>query len=125
MPTQCRKWHKGETGKDHPKSSGLFKILGDGQKLALYEQEKIGIDYLATNRDELKALAAYPGMTTFILGLQYHIKLEPTTIGFSMGPSAVLMGRALDIGISLTFCVSLDRMSEGEPKPCAEPAGLS
>src|SRR5438094_10563540 len=69
-------WHKGESGHDHPKSSGVFKVLGDGQKVPLSEQEKIAIEYLSTNREALKALTKYPGVTTFILGLQYHIELD-------------------------------------------------
>lgn len=101
------KWHKGESGHDHPKSSGVFKILGDGLKLTISKQEIIAIDYISKNREALKALAKFPGVTTFILGLQYHIELEPGLVGFCMGPSAQLMKYALDIGFSPTFYVSL------------------
>jgi hypothetical protein len=105
-------WHKGEIGHDHPKSSGVFKVLGDGPKVPLFEQETIAIEYLSANRDALKALVQYPGVTTFILGLQYHIELEPGTIGFSMGPSATLMRQCLDIGVVPTFYVTFDRAIE-------------
>jgi hypothetical protein len=118
-------WHKGQFAHDHPKSSGVFKILGDGQKLPLSEQETIAIEYLSVNREELKALARYPGVTTVILGLVYHIELDSATVGFSMGPSARLMRHALDIGISPVFYVSLDRRREWDvedgDKPVASP----
>src|SRR5262245_52989606 len=77
-------WRRGEVANDHPKSNGVFKILGDGQQLPLYEQERIAIDYLTANRDALKALATYPGVTTFILGLQYLVELDPSTVGFTI-----------------------------------------
>src|SRR5512144_500006 len=38
-------WHKGESGHDHPKSSGVFKVLGDGPTVPLFKQEQIAIDY--------------------------------------------------------------------------------
>ena len=105
-------WHKGEGGHDHPKSSGVFKMLGNGRTLPIFEQERIAVEFLSANREALKVLAKYPGVTTFILGLQCHIELEPGTIGFCMGPSALLMWHCLDIGVSPTFYVSLDRRRE-------------
>lgn len=96
-------WLKGELRHDHPKSSGVFKVLGDGPTLPIFEQERIAITYLSVNREALQVLARTPGVTTFILGLQYHIKLEEGTVGFAMGPSAPLMRLALEIGISPTF----------------------
>ena len=83
---------------------------------SVYEQERIAIDYIAANRDGLKALAQAPGVTTFILGLQCHIVLDESTVGFCMRPSAGLMSRALDIGIEPTFYVTLDRAPRGEAK---------
>ena len=109
-------WHKGESGQDHPKSSGVFKVLGDGRTLSIFEQERIAIDYLTANREALRALAREPGVTTFILGLQYQIELEEGTIGFCMGPSARLMKLALDIGIAPTYYVTIDRWKEWEAK---------
>jgi hypothetical protein len=105
-------WRKGETGHDHPKSSGLFKVLGDGQALPLSEQQRIAIEYLSSNQNALKELARHPEVTTFILGLQYHIGLDDCTIGFCLGPSELLMRQCLDIGISPLFYVSLDRQRD-------------
>src|SRR5262245_60461775 len=113
-------WHKGGSGHGHPKSSGVFKVLGDSHEVSLFEQEKIAIEYLSANREALKALANYPGVTTFILGLQYYIELDPGTIGFCMGPSALLMRHCIDIGVSPTFYVSLDRRREWERNQDAE-----
>lgn len=102
-------WHKGEDGNDHPKSSGVFKVLGDGRTVPTYEQEQIAMEFLSANREALKALATYPGVTTVIVGLQHHVELDESTIGFCIVPSAGLMTQALDIGISPTYYVTLDR----------------
>lgn len=107
-------WRKGELRRDHPKSSGVFKVLGDGPTLPLFEQERIAIAYLSTNREALQVLARTPGVTTFILGLQYHIQLEEGMVGFVMGTSAPLMKLALEIGISPTFYVTMDRREKSE-----------
>ena len=107
-------WHKGEAGHDHPKSSGVYKVLGDGLTMPLVEQERIAIEFLSSNREALKALAQYPGVTTLVLGLQYHIDLDEGAIGICMGPSARLMRCALDIGIEPTYYVTLDRRREPE-----------
>jgi hypothetical protein len=107
-------WHKGEAGNDHPKSSGVSKALGDGRAVSIVEQEQIAIEFLSANREALKGLATYPGVTTFILGLQYHIRLDEGTIGFCLSPSARLMSQALDIGIAPIYYVTLDRRHETE-----------
>lgn len=105
-------WRKGESGHNHPKSSGVFKVLGDGRTLPLFEQERIAIEYLSANREALKALSQHRQVTTFILGLQYHTVLNVNTVGFAMGPSEPLMRHCLDIGILPTFYVTLDRERE-------------
>jgi hypothetical protein len=87
-------------------------VLGEGQKVPIFEQERIAIEYLSANRDALKALVMYPGVTTINLGLQYHIELEPGTVGFCMGPSVLLMRQCLDIGVLPTFYVSIERQHE-------------
>jgi len=119
-------WHKGDKGRGHPRSNGVRKILGDGITTPLHEQERIAIDYIVANRDGLKALARAPGVAAFILGLQYHIVLDESTVGFCMGPSAGLMSRALDIGIEPIFYVTLDRASRGRrSRAAAEPIDVS
>ncbi|MBL8297709.1 MAG: hypothetical protein JNN30_05100 [Rhodanobacteraceae bacterium] len=105
-------WRKGGSGHAPPNSRGVFKVLGDGRGLPVFEQERIAIEYLSANREALKALAQHPQVTTFILGFQYHIVLKVNTIGFCMGPPALLMWYCLDIGISPTYYVSLDRERE-------------
>jgi hypothetical protein len=118
-------WHKGESGQDHPKSSGVFKVLGNGKEVPIFKQQQIAIEYMSANQEALKALAKYPGVTTFILGLQYHMELEPGTIGFCMGPSALLIWHCLDIGVSPKFYVSLDRHREWESEQSAESGAVS
>ncbi|HVK13755.1 MAG TPA: hypothetical protein VM597_33740, partial [Gemmataceae bacterium] len=75
-------------------------------------QQQIAVEFLSANRDALKGLAQYPGVATFVLGLQCHVELSPGTIGFCKDPSAWLMWHCLDIGISPTFYVTLDRQPE-------------
>jgi hypothetical protein len=96
-------WRKGESGQDHPKSSGVFKVFGDGNNIPLCEQEKIAIEYLSTNQNALKELANYPGVTSFILGLQYQIDLDESVVGFCMGPSKLLMKYYKNITQSIEF----------------------
>jgi hypothetical protein len=103
-----RVWNKGEDGYGHPKSSGVAKVLGDGISLTVFEQERIAIEYLIDNYQELKALSKFPGVTTFVLGLQYHVEVDEGLMGFCMGPSHRLMKCALEIGIDPTYYVTLD-----------------
>ena len=90
----------------HP-TSGVEFVLGDGHRLLLPQQETIAIGYLSSNREPLKALARYPGVTAFILGLHHVVELEPSTIGFSLASSAPLMRHALDVGVEVIFYVTL------------------
>ncbi len=102
-------WHKHELNPNHPKSSGIFKILGDGPTLPIYEQERIAVEYLTANRDALSALAYEPTVTTFVLGLHYQVELEEGTVGFAVGSCAPLMSIALEIGIAPIYYVLLKR----------------
>ena len=101
-------WRKGESGRNHPKSSGVFKTLGDGLTIPLLEQELIAIEYLKENREALKALARHPQVTHFSLGLHYKVP-GANVLGFCMGPSTRLMQLCVDINISPTYYVTLDR----------------
>jgi hypothetical protein len=60
----------------------------------------------------LRALGDFPGARVFLLSLQYFFKLDPSTIGFWVEPSAPLMRHCLDIGVHQTYHVRLDRRSE-------------
>jgi hypothetical protein len=118
-------WRKGESWHGHPRSGVVFKVLGDGRSVPTIEQERIAIEYLSANRDALKALAQHPQVMTFVLGLQCHIVLEVGTIGFCMGPSALLMWHCLDIGITPTYYVTLDREREWASEPDVNPGAAS
>jgi len=109
-------WRRGDlrrytTDSRHP-TAGVEFILGDGQNVPLPEQQGVAVAYLSSNHEALKDLAARPGVTTFILGLQYHMKLTSGILGFSLGPSRRLMQHALEVGITPTFYVSFDRAIE-------------
>lgn len=114
-------WHKGEHWHDQPKTSGVYKVLGDGHELPLNEQETIAIAYLSANRKALKTLAQIRDVTAFILGLQYNDRISPQTIGFCMGLSEELMWHCLDIGIRPTIYVSVNRGRERDNGPVPEP----
>ena len=92
----------------HP-TSGVEMVLGEGRAVPYLEQEEIAIAYLKAHRDELRALARFPGADTFILGLQYHMELGGNVIGFSLGTSPSLMWHCLDIGVRPVYYVTLDR----------------
>lgn len=97
----------------HP-TSGIEIVLGDGLTVPFLEQEGIAVAYLKAHRDELRALARFPGMERFVLGLQYYTELKGNVIGFCLGPSAWLMWHCLDIGVEPTYYVTLDRRREWE-----------
>ena len=98
-----RIWHRGDERHDwldsRYSSSGVEFMLGDGRVVPLSEQERMAIAYLEAHRDELRRLGEFPGADTFILGLQYVSEFDESLVGFSMGPSLLLMRHSLDIGI--------------------------
>ena len=94
-------WRRG-----HRETSGIEIFLGDGRAIRLVDQEEIAIAYLKTHRDELRALAHFPGLDTFILGLVWICKADHT--GFSVGPSARLMWHALDVGVLPLYYGTID-----------------
>ncbi len=118
-------WHKGEQCHDQPKTSGVYKVLGNGHELSLSEQETIAVAYLSANRKALKTLAQVRDVTTFILGLHYNHRISPQTVGFCMGLSEELMWHCLDIGISPTIYVSVNRGREQDNEVVPEPANDS
>jgi len=103
----------------HP-TSGVEFVLGDGLTVPYLKQEGIAVTYLKAHRDELRALGQFPGVDTFILGLQYRTSFESNVIGFCLGPSAQLMWHCLDVGCEPTYYVTLDRLPEPEVED-AEP----
>src|SRR5262245_40108947 len=70
-------WRRGEQRRYscvesfHP-TSGVEFVLGDGLTAPFLAQEDIAVAYLMAHRDELRVLARFPGVTSFILGLQYR-----------------------------------------------------
>jgi hypothetical protein len=95
-------------------TSGVGKRLGDGVALPLDEQQRIAVEYLSTNQEALRELVKFPGVTTFILGLQYNIELNAGLRGFCMSPSPRLMWHALDVGVHPTFYVVLKRPGDAD-----------
>jgi hypothetical protein len=107
------------TDSRHP-TAGVEFTLGDGRMVPLPEQQRVAVAYLLSNHEALKYLAARPGVTTFILGLQYHTRLTSGMLGFSLGPSRRLIQHALEVGITPTFYVSFDRPIELADDEAAE-----
>jgi hypothetical protein len=94
-------WRSGPSG-----TSGIELLLGDGRQIGLFEQEDIAVAYLNTHKEELKALARFPGVSTLILGLVWICTTEQ--FEFAVGPSAELMQLALDIGILPLYYCTID-----------------
>ena len=91
-------------------TSGVEIILGDGYSIPFSEQKQIAMEFLIRRRDELRALAEFDGVQTFILGLQYNVSLKSNAIGFTVSSSARLMWHALDVGLRPTYYVVSDRI---------------
>src|SRR5262245_20835255 len=85
-------WHRNPR-----RTSGLELLLGKGREIRLVDQEERAIAYLKEHRNELRALAQFPGLEAFILGLVHICKPEVT--GCCVGPPPPLMWHALDVGI--------------------------
>jgi len=75
----------------------------------------MAVEFLSAHCDALRALAKFPGVETFIVGLQLNIEVTAGLLGFPISPSAQRMWHALHIGISPTFYVVLNR--PGDPPP--------
>ena len=88
------------------KTSGIEIFLGDGRQIRLVDQEDIAVDYLNAQKDQLTALAQFPGVDTFILGLVRICTPEQT--GFCVGPPPELMRQALQIGICPLYYCAID-----------------
>jgi hypothetical protein len=101
-------------------SSGVEFALGDGLTITLLHQERVAVAFLTAHRDALRALGRFPGMDTFILGLQYRTAFASNVVGFCLAPSAPLIGHCLDVGCEPVYYVTLDRV----PEPGSEGAEL-
>lgn len=113
----------------HP-TSGVEFTLGNGLAVPFLKQEDIAVAYLKAHRDELRALARFSGVDTFILGLQYCTTFECNVIGFCLGPSTELMRNCLDVGCEPRYYVALDRLPEpggdvAEPPAAPDGGGQS
>src|SRR5262249_35754715 len=80
-------WRRGDLSphscvENRYQTSGVEIALGDGRVVPLPEQEKIAIEYLKSHRDELRALARYPGVEAFVLSLQYYCEFDLDVTGF-------------------------------------------
>lgn len=102
-------WRRSEGGRP---ASGVGKVLGNGAEIPLSEQQRIAGEFMSANRDSLRKLASFPGVETFILGLQFNFEVKDGIKGFCLAPSAALMREALEVGISPTFYVVLHRPGE-------------
>ncbi len=106
-------------------TSGVEKVLGPGERITMHEQERIAIDFIVANRDELRKLGTWPGVDVFTIGLQYQLTLAQDVRGFYLGSSTLLMERALEIGAEIGFyVVHLNaEMEEGWSEPPSEDDG--
>jgi hypothetical protein len=111
-------WRKGE---QRPvcvdsgyETSGVRKYLGDATRLSIEEQDRIAVDFVEANRQQLRHLFAYPGAKYRLLGLQHPFKVDDGTLGFAIGPSARLMSLALDLGFEITYYVTVEPPSDDE-----------
>jgi hypothetical protein len=88
----------------HGPTNGVEFLLSDAA-LRPREQERIAIEYLRDNREELRALARFPGVEALNLGLPYRVL--PNVLGACLGPSRELMLNALDSGVRPNYYVTI------------------
>lgn len=103
-------WRRGEPrrgGRTFYPNSGVAYEIADGYSIPFPQQENIAIAFLKANRDSLRALGQFPGVTHFTLGLQYSADAQRNLVGFAIGASPTLMWHLLDIGLCLTNYVWL------------------
>jgi len=100
-------------------TSGVEFVLGNGWEVPFQEQEDIAVAYLKEHRDELRMLSEFPGVETFILGLQYICQLHDGLLGVCAGPSSQLMWHALDVRVHPNYYVDFQRVPKPEREPYA------
>jgi hypothetical protein len=105
--------------REAPTTSGVEFLLGDGRAIQLRDQENMAITYLRAHRDELRAIAAFPGVDAFILGLVYIAKLEEEVSGAALNWPQELMQSALDVGITPIHYLTYERPGKPEQEPYA------
>jgi hypothetical protein len=106
--------------REAPITSGVEFFLGDGRAIRLPDQVDMAITYLRAHRDELRAIAEFPGVDAFILGLVYIAKLDAGVSGVALDWPRELMVLAVDIGVRPIHYVTYGRPS----KPGVEPYAL-
>src|SRR6266700_7321800 len=80
--------------REAPVTSGVEFFLGDGRAIGLRDQENLAIMYLKAHRDELRAIAKFPGVDAFILGLVYIATLDGSATGMAgLGPRSHVVSR--------------------------------
>ena len=94
--------------------NGIAFDLGDGAKTPICEQEDIAIDFLKSNRDALRSLSKFPGVTHFSLGLHDHRSTQGDFIGICPGASVLLMWHMLHVRCTLSTYVSLELAVDGD-----------
>ncbi len=87
-------------------TSGIDFLLGDAGSLNVLEQEVSAVKFLNQHRDELIALAEFPGVEALNLSLIYPANIS--VAGFSLGPSNALMAAALNARVSPRYYVCID-----------------
>jgi hypothetical protein len=105
-------WHRGDQRPVCRESayvtSGGRKLLGDGTRAPIAEQERVAINFLMENQEAVRGLADIPGAAYRTLGLEYFTQVgNGSPLGFAFGPSSQLMKLALELRIQLTFYVTL------------------
>lgn len=100
---------------DNPKFGVLFINLGDGLSIPIKSQQRIAVEYLKKNRNQLIRLKSFYGVERVTLGLQHKIDLKKGMVGFCVNTSPKLMRQVLEAGISLNHYFFIDRTHENIP----------
>ena len=95
--------------REPPETSGIELLLGDGRTMPPAAQEEFAMSYLASHQQELRNLRGFPGVEYLTLGLVRICPMEAT--GIAVTPSVKLLQQADELGIDLTYYVTIDGRS--------------
>jgi len=96
--------------REPPDTSGIELLLGDGRTMPPAAQEELAMSYLASHRQELRNLHCFTGVEYLTLGLVRICPVEAT--GIVVTPSVRLLQQADELGIDLTYYVTIDGRSD-------------
>jgi hypothetical protein len=96
--------------------SGISVVFGHGTIVPVRDQERIATEYLVSQQAALTELVAFPGVERVVLCLELNVAIHDNTVAFGITAPAPLMRIALQIGITITWLVNVERCEGPAPR---------